>query len=109
MTWLAVALGGAVGSVARYAVGHTMTVNLAGCLIIGVLAGLLSGERVALPAPWRELVFVGLLGGFTTFSAFGLETFMLARTQPGAALTTVLVQVVGGLAAVWIGYLATTR
>jgi fluoride exporter len=109
MTWLAVAVGGAVGSVARYAVGDTMTVNLVGCLIVGVLAGSISADRIAIPGPWRELVFVGLLGGFTTFSAFGLETFMLARTQPAAALTNVLVQVVGGMVAVWVGYVLTTR
>jgi CrcB protein len=118
MTWLAVAIGGACGSVARHGVNHlahayalrtrfpfgTMAVNLAGCFVIGLLAGLLAAGRIALPAYWREFVFVGLLGGFTTFSTFGLDTFVLARTHsPGYAAINVAVQVVGGLAAVWFG------
>jgi CrcB protein len=48
---------------------------------------------------------VGLLGGFTTFSTFGLDTFLLARTHsPGQAALNVLAQVAGGLVAVWVGY-----
>lgn len=119
MTWLAIALGGALGSVARHGVNHlvhvrwlttrfpvgTVVVNVAGCFIIGLLAGLLASERIALRAHWREFIFVGLLGGFTTFSAFGLETFFLARTDSaGPAAMNVALQVVGGLAAVWLGY-----
>jgi CrcB protein len=54
---------------------------------------------------WREFVFVGLLGGFTTFSTFGLDTFVLGRTtSPDAAVLNVAVQVAGGLLALWIGY-----
>jgi CrcB protein len=119
MTWIAIATGGALGSLARHAVNHwthahwlttrfpagTVVVNIAGCLVIGALAGLLAAERIALPFYWREFVFVGLLGGFTTFSTFGLDTFLLVRTHsPGAALLNVTLQVVGGLAAVWLGY-----
>jgi CrcB protein len=118
MTWLAVALGGAVGSMARHAVNvalhtrvttrfpiGTVVVNLIGCFAIGLLAGLLTSERIALRAHWREFVFVGLLGGFTTFSAFGLDTLLLARTHsPGQAALNVGAQVVGGLLAVWVGY-----
>lgn len=53
----------------------------------------------------REFIFVGLLGGFTTFSTFGLDTFPLARTHSaGPAAVNVAIQVVGGLAAVWLGY-----
>ena len=119
MTWVAVAVGGALGSLARHGVNHavhtrwhttrfpvaTVLVNLAGCLIIGVLAGLVASDRIALRWHWREFVFVGLLGGFTTFSTFGLDTLLLARTQSllHAALN-VGIQVAGGLAAVWIGY-----
>jgi CrcB protein len=125
MVWTAIAIGGALGSMARHAVNHviqsdwlsarfpagTLIVNLAGCLVIGVLAGLLASDRVRFSLPWREFVFVGLLGGFTTFSSFGLDTFLLSRTHsPAMALTNVLAQVVGGLLAVWAGYhMATAR
>ena len=119
MTWLAIAVGGALGSVARHGVNHlvhtrwltakfpvgTVAVNLAGGLLIGVLAGLVSSERIALRLHWREFVFVGLLGGFTTFSTFGLDTFLLGRTHSMTqAMVNVLVQVAGGLLAVWAGY-----
>src|SRR5215203_5466775 len=85
MTWIAVAAGGALGSVARHAVNRatgsarfplgTVIVNLVGCLLIGVLAGLLASRRIALPPHWREFVFVGLLGGFTTFSSFAGDVY----------------------------------
>jgi CrcB protein len=83
----------------------TAVVNVAGCFIIGVLSGLIASDRVALRAHWREFVFVGLLGGFTTFSTFGLDTFLLARTDAGgAAVLNVAAQVGGGLLALWVGY-----
>jgi CrcB protein len=118
MTWLAVAVGGALGSVARHGVNHlvqlyaltrfpfsTVAVNLVGCFVIGLLSGLIASGRIALPYYWREFVFVGLLGGFTTFSTFGLDTFVLARTHSvGYAAINVAVHVVGGLVAVWLGY-----
>ena len=79
--------------------------TVAGCLIIGLLAGLLASERLALRPNWREFIFVGLLGGFTTFSTFGLDTFTLARiASPGQAIFNVAFQGAGGLAAVWLGY-----
>lgn len=124
MTWIAVAVGGALGSLARHAVNHlvherwlttrfpvaTVVVNVAGCLVIGLLAGLIASERIELRLHWREFVFVGLLGGFTTFSTLGLDTFLLARTDSGAqAALNVAVQVVAGLAAVWAGYHLGTR
>ena len=117
--WVAVAIGGALGSVARHGVNHlvhmrllttrfpagTVVVNLVGCFAIGLLAGLLASNRIAFGFHWREFVLVGVLGGFTTFSTFGLDTFMLARTHsPGAAFLNVAVQTCGGLAAVWAGY-----
>ena len=119
LTWLAIGLGGALGAVSRHAVNHfahtfsvagrfptgTLIANLSGCLVIGLLAGLLAANRISLPAHWREFVFVGLLGGFTTFSTFGLDTLALARTQSvGAAAVNVTLHVVGGLVAVWLGY-----
>jgi CrcB protein len=104
---------------ARHAVNHvvhgrssttafplaTVFVNMSGCFVIGLLAGLLASERIALRFYWREFVFVGLLGGFTTFSTFGLDTFALAKSDaPVQAAINVIVQVFGGLLAVWAGY-----
>src|SRR5687767_1667673 len=119
MTWVAVAVGGAIGSLVRHGVNHVvheswlttrfpagaLVVNVVGCFVIGLLAGLLASERIALRLYWREFVFVGLLGGFTTFSTFGLDTFVLARTHSGAsAAFNVAGQVGGGLLALWVGY-----
>jgi len=119
VTWLAVALGGALGSMARYGVGQfvqarlmparfpvaTAVVNLSGCFVIGLIAGLIVSDRLTLRVPAREFVLVGLLGGFTTFSAFGLETLTLLRgNAPGVAAANIALQVVGGLAAAWVGY-----
>src|SRR5688500_14248138 len=118
MVWLAIAVGGALGSVARHGVNvlilgrwptlrfpfATLVVNVAGCLIIGLLAGLIMSERLTLRFYWREFVFVGILGGFTTFSTFGLDTITLARTQSmSAALWNVTAHVLIGLLAVQAG------
>ena len=118
-TWVAVAVGGALGSMARHGVNHlvhsyglatrfpgaTLVVNLVGCFVIGFLAGLLSSDRIELRFYWREFVFVGLLGGFTTFSTFGLDTFVLARTQSAThAALNVVAHVAGGLLLLWLGY-----
>jgi CrcB protein len=123
MVWLAIAVGGALGSVARHGVNvlvhgrwplmrfplATLVVNVVGCLIIGGLAGLVMSERIALRFYWREFLFVGILGGFTTFSTFGLDTVTLARTQSlGPALGNVIAHVGVGLIAVWIGMRITT-
>lgn len=120
MTLAAIAIGGALGSIARHLVNQsaqamwmssripagTAIANLTGCFVIGLLAGLLAAERIALATHWREFVFVGLLGGFTTFSTFGLDTFVLARgPAPGDAILNVAVQVIGGILAVVVGYL----
>jgi CrcB protein len=81
----------------------TLAVNVLGCLIIGLLAGL-AETRAALSSQVRLFLFVGILGGFTTFSSFALETFSLARdTQNAAALANVGAQLVLGLWAVWLG------
>src|SRR5262245_37365358 len=118
MLWLVVAVGGALGSVARHWVNVQMThrferpvpngtfvVNIIGCLVIGALAGLIAGGRLVVSPVMRTFVVVGLLGGFTTFSSFGLDTFTLAHGgDPARAFANVLGQVVLGLAAVWLGY-----
>ena len=119
-----VGIGGALGSIARHGVGvaiariapvsvtpyATMAVNLAGCLAIGVLAGLVSSHRLLIGPGMRAFVFVGVLGGFTTFSSFGLDTFTLAQGgRSGAAAVNVAIQVVVGLALLAAGYAGAAR
>jgi CrcB protein len=114
---LLVALGGAVGSVARYKLSglvlqHTLdwrfpagtfAVNVTGCLAAGLLAGL-AEKHDLLSAEARLLLFTGVLGGFTTFSAFGLETMhLLKRGDLAIAGANVALSVVAGLAALWLG------
>ena len=113
-----VGLGGAFGSVARYLLATwtmqtvapqkfplgTFVVNLAGCLVAGVLAGLAERWPGWLTADLRLLLFVGVLGGFTTFSAFGLETAQLLRRGEWlVASGYVGGRVLLGLAAVLLG------
>ena len=122
--WIAVAVGGALGSVARHGVNRvvhqewpllrfplgTVLVNVVGCCAIGVLAGLVATGRLPMRATWRELVFVGILGGFTTFSTFGLETITLVRSgETSQAVLNILLQVVCGLAAVHFGLIVVER
>jgi fluoride exporter len=118
MTWIAVALGGALGSMARHLVNlelahrlersvphATFLVNVAGCLTIGVLAGRIAGGKLAMSPTMRTFVFVGVLGGFTTFSTFGLDTFTLAHGgEHTVAFWNVVGQVGLGLGAVALGY-----
>jgi CrcB protein len=83
----------------------TLVVNVVGCSVIGFLAGL-AESRAAFTSDARLFIFVGILGGFTTFSSFALETFALARdTQIAAALLNIAMQLTLGLAAVWFGNL----
>lgn len=124
MLWIYVALGGAIGSIARHEVGKAIArvspthvtpyatglVNLIGCFVIGFLAGLVASHRMEMSAQVRAFVFVGILGGFTTFSSFGLDTFALAHGgRPAAAMTNALVQVVVGCSLVAAGYFAAAR
>jgi CrcB protein len=123
MTWIAVGLGGALGSMARHGVnmlvsrfpGHavptaTAVVNILGCAVIGILAGAIAGGRLHMPLTMRAFVFVGILGGFTTFSTFGLDTLTLAHEgRPLAAAANVAVQVAVGLTAVFAGYAIAVR
>jgi fluoride exporter len=118
LKWLFIAVGGAFGSVLRYAVQGwvgqqiagrsfpigTIVVNISGCLIIGLLAGFFDGPQLV-REEYRVGLLVGILGGYTTFSSFGLETFRLANDgELFLALTNVVVSCVVGLAAVWVGY-----
>ncbi len=98
--------GGAVQAAARY--GHfpwgTLAVNVAGCLLIGFVAGLAELRSVFTPEQ-RLFLITGFLGGFTTFSAYGYETYFLVRSGEGAlAAVNVVGQVLLGLAAVWGGH-----
>lgn len=113
---LAVAAGAAVGAVARYALGAwitarvggafpygTMAVNLIGCLLIGVILTL-AAEHVKISQTMRLFLVTGLLGGFTTFSSFGYETYsLILRGQWPAAAAYVSLSVSGGLLFVWLG------
>ncbi|MBI1402653.1 MAG: fluoride efflux transporter CrcB [Porphyrobacter sp.] len=121
---LNVALGGGVGAVLRYhagrAVAHlagpgnafpwaTLTVNILGSLAMGALLGWLARGTASAPAAesLRLLVGVGLLGGFTTFSAFSAELVtMLHRGQPGLAAGYAAASLVAGMAAMIVGLIA---
>ena len=115
---LLVGVGGFVGAVMRYAVINwvqyalhtstlpygTLTVNVIGCLVIGLLGGL-SESRNLLTAETRALLLIGVLGGFTTFSTVGYETVQLLRDGESlTAFSNIGLQVCLGLVAVWIGY-----
>lgn len=113
---LVVGAGGFVGASLRYVAGGlvhrvlspefpwgTLLVNVTGCFAIGFLAAL-ADERGPLGPTGRLFWMVGVLGGFTTFSTFGYETFALAREGSHAlALGNTLAQIVLGLGAVWAG------
>ena len=82
----------------------TLVVNLLGCFLAGLLFYLLF-DRYPVSQTARAVVLIGLLGGFTTFSAFGLQTFTLLRDgQMGLALLNIAVSNAGGLLMVWVGY-----
>ena len=82
----------------------TIVVNLVGCLFAGVVFHL-TEERLLLNPTFRAVILVGLLGGFTTFSAYGLQTFALIRDGAfGLATLNVVVSNVLGLLMVWAGY-----
>ena len=118
MNWLLVAIGGGLGALARYVLSgwilpHTLqqkfpwptfAVNLLGCLIAGILFAMAAKHEVFSPN-LRLFLFTGLLGGFTTFSAFGLETaHLLKRGDIWVALGYVLASVLCGLLAIAAAY-----
>ena len=112
-----VGIGSFVGGVFRYLLSTwvhkildnpwfpygTLAVNGIGCLMIGFLTGLSENRSVFTPEA-RLFIFIGILGGFTTFSSFALETFSLARnTQNAAAAMNIALELILGLMSVWIG------
>lgn len=114
---LLVGIGGFVGSVLRYLASGlvqdlsksvsfpygTLAVNVAGCFIIGFLS-YLAESRGVFTAESRAFVFVGILGGFTTYSSFGNETINLWRDgEHSLVFANVASQLILGLGAVWLG------
>ena len=110
--------GGLIGTMMRYLLNNaiykmlafplypygTLTINILGCFFIGLIASL-TESRFSFTPELRIFVQIGILGGFTTFSTFGYETFSLIRDGQfllGAA--NILLQVFVGLFAVWLGY-----
>ncbi len=118
MDFALVFLGGGIGSLCRYLVNlavvkylpigvfplGTFTVNMVGCVIIGMVA-YLATEKAIIPAHIKLLLTVGFLGGFTTFSSFGFETFDLIRNgHYGFAIGNAVTQVIMGTVGAWAGF-----
>ena len=114
-----IALGGALGAIARYQVAlsiqsripsafpwGTFVVNMTGCFIMGAVTTLLS-QKIGINENWRYLVPVGFVGAYTTFSTFELETFR-AMTQGTAFVggANVVASVLVGYVALWLGVVA---
>jgi fluoride exporter len=118
MTWVAVLLGGALGSAARHGVNlisarafgtptpyATAAVNMIGSFAIGILAGALATERLTLTPTARTLLFTGVLGGFTTFSSLMLDTLVLWQAGSSTrAVANLIGQLVIGCVLVYLGY-----
>lgn len=115
--YLLIFLGSGAGGLMRYAVSGwtqrltqasfplgTLLVNVTGCLLIGFFTAYLSG-RMLIREEFRVALLVGVMGGYTTFSTFSLETFALVNEgQLWRAGVNVVASVMAGLAAVWLGY-----
>ncbi len=109
-----IALGGALGSVARALVGlsipgrfpwATLVVNVTGSLLIGWLMARLGSAETASASSLRSFLVAGFCGGFTTFSAFSWQTLeQMMKGQWAAAITNVLLSVVLCLLAAWLGF-----
>ena len=112
-----IGLAGFAGTVLRYGLSGwtarrfgetfplgTLAVNLVGCFLAGLLFYLMF-DRYLVNQTIRTVVIIGLLGGFTTFSSFGLQTFTLLRDgETGLALLNIAASNLGGLLMVWVGY-----
>ncbi|HBZ69834.1 MAG TPA: fluoride efflux transporter CrcB [Deltaproteobacteria bacterium] len=123
MRWLLLFIGGGIGTIFRYQLSGlvqdqlgsafpwgTFVVNVTGCLAIGLLATL-ADERGMLGSPARLFLMVGLTGGYTTFSTFGLETWRLLQAGEFApafanAVGSVVVGLIGLFIGVFLGRLA---
>lgn len=116
MNWIAVAVGGALGAMARYGLGvwlvpaagkfpvATFAANVSGCFLMGIVYVLVV-DKALLPAAWRPFFMVGVLGAFTTFSTFAIEALALWQTaHHWVALAYVMASVILSIMAVWAGY-----
>jgi CrcB protein len=117
LKWVLIAIGGAFGSVLRYwfqgwvqrLAGSTfpfgtLAVNVTACFVIGLLGGFFAAHE-SIREEYRLGLTVGILGGYSTFSTFGIETFKLAdNNEHSLAFLNVFVSCAAGLAAVWLGY-----
>lgn len=113
---LIIAAGGGAGAVARYLVSNwaaarwggdfpygTLLVNVTGCFLIGVFMVLVT-ERIIVNPYWRLLIATGFIGGLTTFSSWGYETWLLVEdAQFTGALYNLAANLLGGFAAAWLG------
>lgn len=111
-----VGLGGGIGSIARYLCqkwmynlyphpfpAGTFIINITGCFLIGIFWGI-AAKSTSFTENWALLLMTGLCGGFTTFSAFTLESINLIReNRTGLFLTYLAASVILGLFATWIG------
>ena len=116
--WLAVAVGGAIGSVFRYGIGQltttvlgatpvlaTFAVNVSGSFLLGIFYTLCN-ERLITSIELRVLIGVGLIGGYTTFSTFSFETIGLIESgEFFKAITNILGNLLFGLGAAYLGIL----
>jgi len=118
LNFLIVGTGGFLGSIGRYLLSGavykifnessfphgTVVVNILGCFLIGFISGLVELRQLLSPEA-RLFVLIGFLGGFTTFSTFGYETISLLKNgEFFFASINILIQVIAGLTAVWLGY-----
>ena len=115
-TIIYIAIGGAIGAILRYSISGyayrnlegslpwgTIAVNLIGCFVIGVLWNIF--ENMAHSPNTRAFIFIGILGAFTTFSTFGIESFNLFREgEIKLGITNILISNIGGIGLVFIGY-----
>lgn len=116
--YVVLGLGGALGTMLRFGLGTfvdqrtegtfpwgTILVNISGCFIIGFINAITAPEaRLLVPTLLRQFIMIGILGGYTTFSSFSLQTLNLAQQQEWpAAIGNVLISVVSCLLSVWLG------
>jgi len=117
--WFAIAMGGALGATARFAMSHhvyqwfgrdfawgTLSVNILGSFIMGLIA-VLFVDKFGVSTEWRAFIMVGFLGAFTTFSTFSYETMQYIEVgEINKAFLNIAVSIITCLVAVWLGMLA---